>query len=784
MNMLSYNNWIFYKLVWNEAKGKHEKYPLDPRTGGMASSTNSATWGSWAEVRHAWDHTRGEAAGIGFTLDNNPFWCIDLDNVYDPATRVWDPVAQVVMSMFPSGVYMEWSVSGKGVHIFGMGAKPPGVGSKSADRKIEIYDSGRFIAMTFNTIAGSWEGMTDQTNALANVCAIFLRSKGGEEGPSAIAWGCGPVAGYDGPADDDVLIQMMMSDVVYNFNRTVSIPDLWNKNEAVLAERFPDDGGRAWDWSAADLSLMNAIADFTGDDPDRMDRIFRRSGLFREERWEESRFNYRNRTILKALARPTKKTFRGAAAAPVVVQQVAMQSTGFNIFDHAASFVGEILTPQEQVELFKGCVYVQDRNEVFLPDGSFLKQDAFKSSVYAGHLFIMDSVGKTTTNAWEAFTQNRAVRFPKVMTTCFRPDKPVGVNNGVLNTYVPHNPKRVKGDVSRFTGHLEKMFPNENDRAIITNFMAAVVQYPGIKFQWCPVIQGTEGNGKSMLIRAITHAIGERYCHSVNSNTLADGGGKFNKWLEGKLFIDFEEIYTADRRDMMEILKPIVTNPRMEIQAKGANQYTGDNRANMIMATNHKDAILKTSKDRRYAILYTAQQSKADCLRDGMNDAYFSSIYNWLNDEDGYAMVAEWLYTFPIRDDMNPAKGCQRAPETSCENEAITQSLGVVEQYIMEWVDTGRPGFRGGWISSAQLDVALREVGMGGRVAPNRRKAMLESLGYGMHPHLAEGKSPVELMAEGGKRPRLYVRQSNAILTNLTDKNVISDMYCKAQGYA
>jgi hypothetical protein len=147
-------------------------------------------------------------------------------------------------------------------------------------------------------------------------------------------------------------------------------------------------------------------------------------------------------------------------------------------------------------------------------------------------------------------------------------------------------------------------------------------------------------------------------------------------------------------------------------------------------------------------------------------------------------MVAEWLHTFPIRADMNPAKGCQRAPKTSCEHEAITQSMSVVEQYIMEWVDTGRPGFRGGWISSAQLDVALREVGMGGRVAPNRRKAMLESLGYGMHPHLAEGKSPVELMAEGGKRPRLYVRQSNAILTNLTDKNVISDMYCKAQGYA
>jgi hypothetical protein len=774
MDMLTYENWIFYKLVWNEAKGKFEKYPLNPRTGGMASSTDPATWASWSEVRSRWDNARGEAAGIGFTLDNNPFWCIDLDGVYDTATGVWDKTALAVMSMFPTGVYMEWSVSGKGVHIFGVGQKPPGVGSKSADRKIEIYDSGRFIAMTFNTIAGSWAGMTDQTNALANVCAMWLPPKTREEGPSAIDWGCGPIAGYDGPTDDDVLIQMMMSDVVYNFNRTVSIPDLWNKNEAVLAERFPDDGGRAWDWSAADLSLMNAIADFTGDDPDRMDRIFRRSGLFREERWEESRFNYRNRTILKALARPTKKTFR---VAPVVIDQPVVAG-------EAMTF-GEILTPQEQVEFFRGCCYVMSRNEMFLPDGTFVRPDTFKSGFYAGHLFIIDMTGKTTANAWEAFTQNRAVRFPKVMRTCFRPDLTPGVvklrDEMVLNTYVPVATKRIYGaDVSRFTGHLEKMFPNERDREIIINFMAAVVQYPGIKFQWCPVIQGTEGNGKSMLIRAITAAVGERYTHSVNSATLADGGGKFNKWLENKLFIDFEEIYTGDRMDMMEILKPIVTNPRLEIQGKGMDQYTGDNRANMMMATNHKNAIIKTAKDRRYAVIYTAQQSYEDCLRDGMDDEYFSSIYDWLSKEDGYAAVAGWLASYPIREDLNPATKCQRAPRTSSMGEAIRESLGVVEQHIMEWVDSERTGFRGGWISSAKLEDALKDAGLASRVAPNRRKAILDAIGYQLHPGLAEGKCPIELMAEGGRRPRLYATGS---VLDLTDRNAICAAYCTAQGY-
>lgn len=780
-NMMDYDNWVYWKKTWDPAEGKYKKQPMNPlKPGEMAKSNTPSTWASWSIVRAQWDIREmlcRDWDGIGYVFSNDdPFIFLDIDG------REVDPIG------FDDGAFIERSVSGNGYHIITVGRRPE-TGFYKKLGSYEAYDQGRFVALTFDTISGSLSNLSNNQFGVDLFCTMHLtKSKGGGKSTEKydhddIPWDKGPEPEWDGPEDDDALIELMLTDMHYNAGRKHLVGLLWNRDEQALMDadgRFVKSEDNTFDWSRADLSLMNALADFTGDDPERMDRLFRRSALFREKRWNT---NYQTRTIAAALNRDEKYRRIYRPVSPQTIVTPVVTTEVFDMWQHTSRFTSDLLTIQEQEELFKGCVYVQDRNEIFTPDGSFMKQDSFKSSMYAGHLFIIDPHGKTVVNAWEAFTQNRAIKFPKVMSTCFRPDKPPGVIGGVLNTYVPAQTRRMKGDVSRFTGHLEKMFPNEQDRAIITNFMAAVVQYPGIKFQWCPVIQGTEGNGKSMLIRAITHAIGERYCHSVNSNALADGGGKFNKWLENKLFIDFEEIYTADRRDMMEILKPIVTNPRMEIQAKGANQYTGDNRANMIMATNHKDAVIKTSKDRRYAILYTAQQDAADCIRDGMTNEYFSSIYDWLN-EDGYAMVAEWLHTYPIRADMNPAKGCQRAPETSCSQEAIIQSLSVVEQYIMEWVDTGRAGFRGGWISSAKLDEALREVGMGSRVAPNRRKAMLESLGYGMHPGLAEGKSPVELMAEGGKRPRLYVKQSNTILTGLTDKNVICEMYCKAQNYA
>ncbi len=58
-----------------------------------------------------------------------------------------------------------------------------------------------------------------------------------------------------------------------------------------------DTSGCGGDHSAADLALLSRLA-FYSQDPNQLDRLFRRSGLYREK-WE--RQDYRNRTIQRAL---------------------------------------------------------------------------------------------------------------------------------------------------------------------------------------------------------------------------------------------------------------------------------------------------------------------------------------------------------------------------------------------------------------------------------------------------------------------------------------------------
>lgn len=216
----------------------------------------------------------------------------------------------------------------------------------------------------------------------------------------------------------------------------------------------------------------------------------------------------------------------------------------------------------------------------------------------------------------------------------------------------------------------------------------------------------------------------------------------------------------------------------LEIEGKGVDQISADICGNFMFNSNHKDALVKTRNDRRFAVFYTAQQNAADLVRDGMNSRYMSDLYDWLRAE-GFAIVAELLHTFPIPDEWNPAKQLQRAPDTSSTEEAITASRGGIEQEVLELVARGEPGFAGGWISSLALERQLERMGRSRQLTHAKRRALLESLGYVQHPGLPDGRVNNIILPDNGK-PRLFV-QANSPALQLTGPGAIAAAYSQAQ---
>lgn len=82
----------------------------------------------------------------------------------------------------------------------------------------------------------------------------------------------------------------------------------------------------------------------------------------------------------------------------------------------------EILSPDDQAEHFKDCVYVAEKHAILTPEGVFMKPDQFQM-VYGGHVFLISAdASRHTKNAFKAFTENSVVRFPKVATVSELPE--------------------------------------------------------------------------------------------------------------------------------------------------------------------------------------------------------------------------------------------------------------------------------------------------------------------------------------------------------------------------
>lgn len=762
------------------ANGKTLKLPVRLDTLQACDAHDPCAWSDYDTAAHA-ALALGAGYCVGFVLtDADPFWCLDIDNCATP-TGGWSELARALCQQLP-GCVIETSQSGRGLHVWGRRSVMPAHSMKDVARSLELYSSKRFIALGGQQVGE----MADDCTTIDAVVAAFFPPR--ERADVALA-DDGPRADWRGPTDDaELLRRALQSKSAANvFGTRASFADLWHADATALGRAYPPDStsSEPYDRSSADAALAAHLAFWTGCDTARMERLMRQSALARPK-WDDRQDYLVERTIRGACSMQRDVLQDAPSAVPALTPvAAAVQGSGDGPPPLADVAGNTFLGADDQKRLFAGCVYVLDAHRILIPGGHLLKPDQFRAR-FGGYTFAIDrEAGKTTRNAWEAFTESQINTTPSADGTCFRPDLPYGAvvtdaGRTRANVYWPVEVPCTPGDASPFLRHLALLFPDERDRAIVLAKMAAIVQYPGVKFQWALLLIGVEGNGKTLLSRCVAEAIGRRYTYWPKASKIAK---QFNAWLFGHVFFAVEDIHTGADSDILDELKPMITGgDGLEIEAKGVDQKTQEICGNFIFNSNHKNAIKKTRNDRRFCTLFCAQQSAEDLARDGMDEGYMSGLYNWLKG-GGYAIVTYLLKNHAIPDEFNPAKSCQRAPTTTSTAEAIEQSMGVAEQTVMEAIEQGtQPGFKGGWVSSVQLDALLDRAGKGRSVPINRRRDMMKSLGYDWHPALPGGRVNNPVLPDGA-RPRLYVTAGHPALT-LTVPADVAKAYTVAQACA
>jgi len=250
-----------------------------------------------------------------------------------------------------------------------------------------------------------------------------------------------------------------------------------------------------------------------------------------------------------------------------------------------------------------------------------------------------------------------------------------------------------------------------------------------------------------------------------------------------------EELKTESRVKAENTLKRLITNERISMQAKGEDQVTVTSIINFLITTNHKDAVLILDHTRRFAPLFTAQQNYDDLVTADMHTEggqYFTGpdgLLNWLKHRDGFAICHEYLATYEIAAELNPAGECDKAPRTTALLDAVQASKSAPHQAVASALSSNMPGVRSGWVSIDALRRQLKEDTAGRRASAQMIAKFLTAEGYIKHPALTnQGRTTRNIMEEGNVRPTIYLRASHPALAYKTGGEV-TDAYIAAQGY-
>ena len=237
-------NWVVVRTRENKETGRLDKFLIDVHTGKFAESNEPETWEhGGVALAYALDGTDGIA-------------CVDLDHcIGEDGKR--SALADEVLAKCGK-TYVEHSVSGKGIHVFGR-TKGADLRSFSKDGDMEYYQDQHFITMTGDG-ANCSELASFDTPEMQSLLERKLERRTewknvgkGEAGLSQM--------------DDRELLEKAFS----------------AKNGDTVRRLYNGEDLRH-NHSNSDMSLMNYLAFYSGGNVEQMTRIFATSGLYRPDK--------------------------------------------------------------------------------------------------------------------------------------------------------------------------------------------------------------------------------------------------------------------------------------------------------------------------------------------------------------------------------------------------------------------------------------------------------------------------------------------------------------------
>jgi hypothetical protein len=198
--------------------------------------------------------------------------------------------------------------------------------------------------------------------------------------------------------------------------------------------------------------------------------------------------------------------------------------------------------------------------------------------------------------------------------------------------------------------------------------MALAVQRPNEPIGVAVALRGAQGAGKGVVARTLGKIFGKHFAHIANGEQLI---GRFNANLATSCLVFLDEALWAGDRKGEGVLKALITEPRLQLEAKFRDPVMVVNRLRIIAASNNDWFVPAGIGDRRWFIL-----DVADTFAGTDHREYWEALYGKIENGGAEAMFYDLLNM-----DLS-AFDVRAVPHTRAKAHQQAHSLRGVEAWV------------------------------------------------------------------------------------------------------
>jgi hypothetical protein len=262
----------------------------------------------------------------------------------------------------------------------------------------------------------------------------------------------------------------------------------------------------------------------------------------------------------------------------------------------------------------------------------------------------------------------------------FEPGGPLDIPNDMLNIWRGFGVEPKQGDWSLIRNHILNVVCSGQQQHFdyLIQWIAYAVQHLDKQIGVAVALLGAQGAGKGVVARTFGNFFGKHFAHIANGDQLT---GRFNASIGKSCAVFLDEALWAGAKKGEGVLKALITEPSLQLEAKFRDPITVKNRLRILVASNNDWAVPTGIGDRRWFVLNVANTYAGTKKSD-----YWDPLYAEIDNGGAAAMLHELLAMDLSGFDV------KAVPHTAAKAEQQVQSLPGLEAWLYHILQEGAIG--------------------------------------------------------------------------------------------